>query len=219
MSGIIKKTTPVINQKLHGQLFKYIDKHIVIQNATKSLDSIMASWVSSAQSLTGGQIRQLRGASIEQFVINTINDIGAIFNGKIRAVKGDLDKKELRLSDTIVQCHQVDVHVYRDDKFVAAIECKAYLDKCYYVRACDDFELFRKFGYNVSNYIFAFEDSIAEDAKLFTDFVKNGVCNDVFYMVDGKRSSSKPIYMEQYKKQLNISHVRDFVNMIFKLVA
>ena len=80
MSGIVKKTIPVINQKLHGQLFKYIDKHIVIQNATKSLDTIMREWVSNAESLTGGQIRQLRGASIEQFVINTINDIGNIFN-------------------------------------------------------------------------------------------------------------------------------------------
>ena len=107
MSGFGKKTTTVIKRKIHGRLSKYIGKHFVSQNATKSLDSIMTSWVNTTNSLTGGQIRQLRGASIETFVINTINEIGALFNGKMRAVKGDLDKKELRLSERVVQWHQV----------------------------------------------------------------------------------------------------------------
>ncbi len=33
-----------------------------------------------------------------------------------------------------------------------------YLDSCYYVRACDDFKLFKKFGYNIKTFIFTLED-------------------------------------------------------------
>ena len=190
-------------------------KQSIINNAKNSLDNIIDDWIKQ-NSISGGQMRQLRGASIENFVINTINTIGTSLGIDIRAIKGDNDKKLLSISD-FTHKHQVDVHVYHKKEFVAVIECKAYLDKCYYTRACDDFFLFKKFGYNVKNYIFAFEDSISNESRQFIDFVKDNICTDIFYMVDGKRSSSKPIYLEENKKEIVLENVTKFVNTIFDI--
>ena len=63
-----------------------------------------------------------------------------------------------------------------------------YLDSCYYVRACDDFKLFKKFGYNIKTFIFTLEDSIKKETKLFTDYLTDNVCDDIFYMLDGKKN-------------------------------
>ena len=94
------------------------------------------------------------------------------------------------------------------------IECKAYLDSCYYVRACDDFKLFGKFGYNIPGYIFTLENSIDEDTRIFTDYVTDNSCKGIFYMLDGKRSSSKPIYNQHFRKQINKDKLIAFIDFI-----
>lgn len=197
---------------------KHLQKYILIQDAKKDLEKIMKNWSDQKSSLTGGQMRQLRGQSIEHFVINLINKIKKVSGKNISAIKGDNDKKQLKVvtkNGEIVQNHQVDVHIYRDEKFVATVECKAYLDKCYYIRACDDFVLFKKFGYDVKNYVFAFEDSIAEDALAFTNFVKDDICDNIFYMVDGKRRASKPLYCKENAKDVNITNLTKFINTFY----
>ena len=101
--------------------------------------------------------------------------------------------------------------------FVAVIECKAYLDSCYYVRACDDFKLFKKFDYNVKKYIFTLENAICEDTKLFIDFTNENICDDIFYLLDGKRTSSKPVYDIKHKKQINKKELIKFIDLIFMI--
>ena len=219
MTSMTSKISKKITSPLQCKLSQHLKKYILINNAKQDLETLAANWVDQYKHLSGGQMRQLRGYSIEQFVINTINTIGVCVGsgGKtLRAIKGDLDKKALTIND-IHQQHQVDVHVYSDDKFVATVECKAYLDKCYYIRACDDFDLFRKFGYDVKHYIFSFENSIADNAKIFTDFVKDDICDDVFYMVDGKRNSAKPLYIEQHVKKINQTNLIKFINQMYEL--
>jgi hypothetical protein len=219
LTKIVKKTqshySSPFKQNISLKLSRHIAKYMLINEAIHDLQDIMNNWTLQHELLSGGQMRQLRGESIEKFVINLINKIGITLDQNIHAIKGDNDKKELRCctdDGDIIQQHQVDVHVYRDDKFVATIECKAYLDKCYYTRACDDFALFKKFGYDVDHYVFAFEDSIASDALSFTNFVKDNICKNIFYMVDGKRSSSKPIYCKQHTKKLNCTNIIKFIN-------
>lgn len=181
---------------------------------SKQLSDIVRMWQQHSVDKTGGAMRELRGKSIEQFVINSINLIGQHLGKNFYAVKGDTDKKLLQVPETpnISHQHQVDVHIYRNNQFVAVIECKAYLDKCYYTRACDDFKLFKKFNYNVDTFIFAMENSIADDSKIFTDFVMENPTTDIFYMMDGKRSSSKPIYDPQFHKEINIVGFLKFFN-------
>jgi hypothetical protein len=63
-------------------------------------------------------------------------------------------------------------------------------------------EHIENFVKNVVN-IFTLEDSIKEETKLFTDYEKDNVCDDIFYMLDGKRASNKPIYDKKHKKNIN----------------
>lgn len=176
----------------------------IIENSYNELNIIMENWCKCYdENFSGGKMRGDRGDDIENFVKNVINMFVTTYDIKVDALKGSNDKKELVLhhnNKIIKKDHQVDIHIYKDGNFIAVIECKAYLDSCYYVRACDDFRLFKKFGYDVKNYIFSLENSIDENTKLFTDVVTENVCDDIFYMLDGKRTSTKPIYDKKHKK-------------------
>lgn len=180
-----------------------------------NLELIMKKWIeNSLTNFSGGRMRVDRGEDIEQFVLDSINFLG---KPNVYAKRGIFDKKDLKITvgdREIVKSHQIDIHVYKNDVFYAVVECKAYLDSCYYVRACDDFKLFRRFDYNLKNYVFALEDCIDIDTKLFTDYVSENICDGVFYMLDGKRSSARPIYNEKFKKEINFQNFQNFFETI-----
>ena len=194
----------------------------VIENSYTELNSIMDNWCKNFEdNCSGGKMRGDRGEDIENFVKNIIQNLSDVYKVNIRAIKGTNDKKQLLLNykDQIIKKdHQVDIHLYKEDQFIAVIECKAYLDSCYYVRACDDFRLFKKFGYNTKNYIFSLENSIDENTKVFTDVVTDNVCDDIFYMLDGKRSSAKPVYDKLHKKPINKNNLTYFIKSLQKLL-
>lgn len=197
-------------------------KENIIQSAEIEMSKIMDEWCkSNANSCSGGKMREKRGSDIETFVRTTINKIGELLNIDLNARCGNDDKKDLVINlpdgKKITKQHQVDVHIYLNGIFVAVIECKAYLDSCYYVRACDDFKLFKKFDYNVKNYIFTLENAIGEDTKLFTDFINEYICDNIFYLLDGKRTSSKPVYDIKHKKHINKKELTKFIDFIFIL--
>ena len=200
----------------HGKIINNI-----IHNAYKKLTKIINKWCKNYEKdYSGGKMRGDRGEDIEKYVKYIINMFGNLFNINVNAIKGINDKKELSLKHNkkvIKKDHQVDIHIYKDNKFIAVIECKAYLDSCYYVRACDDFKLFKKFGYDVKNYIFSLENSIDENTKIFTDVVSDYVCDDIFYMLEGKRTSTKPIYNKKYKKPVNKSNIIHFIKSLESL--
>jgi hypothetical protein len=192
----------------------------IIQYAYLELNNIMEKWCQKyEEDYKGGQMRCDRGEQIESYVKNIIRKINEKSDLNIVALTGDKDKKELKIPGTeIKKNHQVDIHIYKKDQFIAVIECKAYLDSCYYTRACDDFNLFKKFGFNVKHYIFALENSIKEETKLFTDYEKDNICDDVFYLLDGKRISSKPMYDRKYRKNINMNKLGYFINSLEKLL-
>jgi hypothetical protein len=200
------------------------DKIFILNEAESQLASITEKWCENyANGSTGGEMREARGKDIESFVRDTINNIGKLHNINLVAKKGDEDNKKLSAiveeREIVKENHQVDVHIYLNQVFIAVIECKAYLDSCYYVRACDDFSLFHKFNYPVKSYIFALENSIKEDTRLFTNYVTDNVCDEIFYMLDGKRSSSKPIYDARFKKNINTQSLSRFIDVIFDLAG
>lgn len=145
----------------------------------------------------GGTIRGARGTLVE-----TMIDIIAKHLG-LESRVGDKDLKEITVQHngkTYVAQHQVDRHLYYKGKFVAIVECKAYLDSCYYVRACHDFKRMKRSYPDIKAYVFSLEDSISHEAKIFTDADFDNVCDGVFFMCDGKRSSAKPIYKAEHAK-------------------
>ena len=196
-----------------------------LDKITRKLDSklnhMLSKWcIDYDSNPCGGIMRATRGSDIETFVRNSINYVGQELQVNLVAKQGCKDKKELLLqleTKKIVKQHQVDVHIYLDDVFISVVECKAYLDSCYYVRACDDFTLFKKFDYSVGNYILTMENSIDEDTKEFTDAVTNNVCDGIFCMLDGKRSSSKPIYNRKFFKNHNHTGLKQFLDYIYTL--
>lgn len=197
------------------------DINNIIELSFIELSNIIDNWCKSYnESFSGGKMRSDRGEQIETFVRNVVNIIRTTYNVNVSAVRGNDDKKELKIPGTsIKKDHQVDIHIYKNDIFIAVIECKAYLDSCYYTRACDDFTLFKRFGYNVKKYIFALEDSIKEETKLFIDYQTDNICDDIFYILDGKRGSTKPIYDKMYKKNINKEKLIYFIKSLYRLLV
>lgn len=183
------------------------------------MDYIMDTWCQTYEKTkSGGKMRGDRGDDIEKFVTNYVNYIGKCMGKELHAISGKNDKKLLKIEGkSFAKEHQVDVHIYLGKEFKCVIECKSYLDSCYYVRACDDFKLFKKFGYQLKNFIFALEDSIAQSNKEFTDYVNDYICDDVFYILDGKRSANKPIYERSFRKSVNVDKMRYFINKIINI--
>ena len=196
-------------------------KDIIKDNAINQLNIIMDNWCKNYNNnYTGGKMRCERGNDIEKYTIDVINNIGKILKINLIAINGNKDKKDLKIitkDKEFIKKHQVDIHIYLDEIFIAVIECKAYLDSCYYVRACDDFKLFKKFGYNIKNYIFTLENSIDEDTIIFTDYINDNICDNIFYMLDGKRSSINPIYNSKFKKSINLNNLNNFIEVIYSL--
>lgn len=194
----------------------------IINYSRSELTKLMDTWCKTYEdNFTGGKMRGDRGEGLENYVKSVIYMFGETYGLNIRAIKGINDKKELSIQhngQTVKKDHQVDIHIYKEDRFVAVIECKAYLDSCYYVRACDDFKLFRKFGYNVKNYIFTLENNIDENTKIFTDVITDNICDDIFYLLDGKRTSSKPIYDKKFQKPINEGKLAYFINSLHSLL-
>jgi hypothetical protein len=195
-------------------------KEDILEETKNNLINIMNVWCDNyCNNYNGGKMRGNRGSDIETFVKNTINNIGRKFNINLVAKNGNRDKYKLVVdsSEKICKNHQVDIHIYLDNKFISVIECKAYLDNCYYSRACHDFKLFKIFKYSVKNYIFALENSISDNTLQFENYINKYICDDIFYILDGKRSSQKPIYNPKYKKEINIDNLIRFIDFIYIL--
>lgn len=197
----------------------------IVDDFKKNFNEYTETWctIHSSESYTGGKMRGDRGSSIEDLARKTIDKIADENNVNLTCKKGSSDKKPLTLTcpdgSILTVEHQVDLHVYLDDKFIAVIECKAYLDSCYYDRACSDFNKFKKFGYNIKTLIFALEDSISNEKKMFIDQLTDNACDRIFYILDEKRNSKKPIYDKRYLKTPNDDKIVDFIDHICDLIT
>jgi site-specific DNA-methyltransferase (adenine-specific) len=163
-----------------------------IEKCSEDLEMTIKKW-KQLVNISEGKMRSIRGNDIEKFVLDVINNIGLVCDINLHAKNGNKDKKILEF-DTISKKHQVDIHIYKNDIFDSVIECKSYLDSCYYNRACSDFKIFDKFGYNLKYYIFSLEDCINHQTRLFTDIIYDNICDDIFFCIDGKRNSGKPLF-------------------------
>jgi len=164
---------------------------------------------------TGGKIRSGRGNTVE----GIMDIIGKSLNFDCRV--GTSDKQRITIVSNgreYSQEHQVDRHLYFDNRLVAIVECKAYLDSCYYVRACSDFKRMKKRYPHIKAYVFALENSISDEAVAFTDVDYDNSCDGIFYMCNGKRSSSKPIYKKEFAKTIQQEHLSSFVQQLRTLL-
>ena len=111
---------------------------------------------------------------------------------------------------------QVDRHLYRKSGSMVKIgECKAYLDRCFMERASSDFgRILNGVHSKPKTFILALEDAVGTTA--YNYYMDEGNIHKVFYLCDGKRSGTKPIWRKEFYKPINKSKLIEFVNFINK---
>ena len=95
-------------------------------------------------------------------------------------------------------------------------ECKTYLDKCYFDRANSDFKHFKNIDNNKKCIVVSLENGIAPNAENY--FMDQGNTDKIFYLVDGKRTSKKPIWKNEFYKPINIEVLSNLINYIDNII-
>lgn len=147
----------------------------------------------------GGAIRCERGKLVETIVRTMWENTGSdchCTNQKYEV--------QNRSNTETIKMH-LDVSLFRDETLVGMVECKAYLDLCYLERAAIN-AMYLKHTLSVPMCIVALENSVAATSEKF--ILDDGWIDGIFYMCEGKRSSSKPMYRAPYFKPIDESMYR-----------
>lgn len=161
----------------------------------------------------GGELRSARGNSTEQIVDIVCRYLRETLGLNLESRVGKDDEQTITVRDCTKK-HQVDRHVYFNGRLVLIVEVKAYLDACYYTRACNDFKVMRIAHPDVKTVLLSLENGVADDAIVFTDAVFGDVCDKICYLCNGKRSSGKPMYRPEFRKPIEKEGLRSFIEMV-----
>lgn len=168
--------------------------------------------------LGGGAARSESGLVYENLIERTCAALD------LDARKNDYKKTE-EVNGTCLKNLQVDKHIYRNGSMVKAVEGKTYLDACYLKRAVMDFiELDQspEVPDNVNYAIFAGQNACGKDAfAYYQAFFKKITGKEVkifFVNPSRKRSSSRPIYKEEYREDFKLDKVvyNEFIEWLKK---
>lgn len=162
----------------------------------------------------GGEIRSARGNSTEQMVDIVCEYIRKVIGLNIESRVGKNDEQTINVRG-YTKKHQVDRHIYFNGRLVLVVEVKAYLDACYYTRACSDFKVMRLGHPAVKTVLLSLENGVADDAIIFTDAVYDNVCDKICYLCNGKRSSAKPMYLTEFRKPIEKEGLKSFIEMVY----
>ena len=168
--------------------------------------------------LGGGAARSESGLVYENLIERTCAALD------LDARKNDYKKTE-EVNGTCLKNLQVDKHIYRNDLMVKLVESKTYLDACYLKRAVMDFielEQSPEVPDNVEYAIFAGQNACGKDAfAYYQAFFKKITGKEVkifFVNPSRKRSSSRPIYKEEYREDFKLDKVvyNEFIEWLKK---
>jgi hypothetical protein len=196
-------------------------------NKNKIIKKINSFYISTIKNVsqfsggnnTGGKIRQSMGELGEELARLTWLEVAKLYSDisrPVEPIKGEKDKKKCVNKKGNTYYAHVDKHCYINNEFILAIESKSYLDSCYYVRASSDFRLLKEYyDKNLTCIVLSIEDAAKESSKKFV--TDEGWIDGTFILTDGKRSSAKPIWNEDFYKKLNHNKVGKFVDFIDEL--
>lgn len=193
--------------KMENILNKIVDCYV---------NNISSETLYNENSNAGGKIRYKNGDLVENMVKIILNDLcqlNNISNFKITGKKEDSIRVHSKNGYIDVS---TDVHFYVNDKPIIFIECKTYLDKCYFDRANSDFKHFKNIDTNKNCIIVSLENSIAPNAENY--FMDQGNTDKIFYLVDGKRISKKPIWKNEFYKPMNIEVLSNLINHLNEII-
>ncbi len=197
--------------------------YIIVEEVTQEIIDFYENCCNEQDELSkkdnsGGQLRSKRGHMVEMIAEITMNALSKRINCKsvVECKKGSKDCIEIKSPNGFSKMHQTDRHCYLNNILTLVIECKSYLDSCYYERACMDAKIFKQHDNNISCIVLSLEDSLRYETKNFYDDIFDNCIDSVFYLCEGKRSSSKPIYKKEFKKMLNKDNVSMYVKYLLK---
>ena len=163
----------------------------------------------------GGKVRQANGDLVEKmfkriaYLVCNMNGFNSV---KITGKKDDSIRIHSKSGGYIDA--SVDVHVIVPETVSFFAECKTYLDKCYLDRASSDLKHFKKPDTKNVCFIISLENAVSKNSETY--FLDEGYIDNIFYLVDGKRSSAKPIWKKDHFKPLNKSKVMELINCVEK---
>lgn len=169
---------------------------------------------------SGGKIRGANGKFVEDMVKGICLDLFDIHGIKdYRLMHGNKDKIKVSSENGSIDV-AVDVHMYVKN-IKMFFECKTYLDKCYLDRAHSDSSHLKNNDNTSQCLVISLENSIAKKSEnYFMDQKTNGVptIDKIFYLLDGKRSSSKPIWKEDFYKPINEKKLLELIDYIESVI-
>ncbi len=162
----------------------------------------------------GEILRQKRGDFLENLIVDCIN----MFNISGVSAKR-YDKLVLKSKNGYTKNHGTDVHIYKHDSLIAAIECKSYVDSCFYERTCSDMNIFKKcMDKNVTTVLVTLENGIKDETQKFLDDMYDKPIDHTFYLTSYKRKSSKPLWTRYRDTKTNKKLINDFAKNLQKII-
>lgn len=169
------------------------------------------------QSGGGGMKRQIMGElgeeisqRIFEYCVNALN----IKNTKV--YRGGEKKIMCKIDDDAYFEAQVDKHVEIENNLRIICEAKTYLDKTYVERASSDFNIIRKYNTigdkKIFSYIISLQDCVKKETLSF--FMRDGHIDNVFILMDFKRSGIKPIWNPNFRKTINLDKLYNCIYVI-----
>jgi hypothetical protein len=182
------------------------------------LNSIVNDYCDRAwQSNGGGMKRKIMGElgeEISQKIIEyCVSDLN-IQNSKV--YRGGEKKIMCKIDNTAYFEAQVDKHVEIENNLRIICEAKTYLDKTYVERASSDFNIIKKYNKSgnkkIFSYIISLQDCVKKETLSF--FMKDGHIDNVFILMDLKRSGTKPIWNPNFRKSINLDKLYECIYTI-----
>ena len=166
----------------------------------------------------GGNARNASGLVYENLIKRTCKELG------LDARKNVYVKTE-KVNGHCLENLQVDWHIYKDNVLKYLVESKTYLDACYLKRAIMDFielEQSPDVPSDAQYSIFAGQNAVGDAAfSYYPAFFKKITGKEVnifFINPTRKRSSSRPIYKQEFKSLFNIDDIvyNEFIEWLNK---
>lgn len=161
---------------------------------------------------SGGKVRDSNGSFVELIMFKVFAGVCEILNINDYEITGKNDDSIRVKSKNGYIDVSVDVHLKINGVNIIFSECKTYLDKCYLDRANSDMSHLKKQNPNSLCIVLSIEDSVKETTKNY--FMDDGYIDDVFYLVDGKRNSKKPIWKRENRKEINKGNLLRLIECI-----
>ena len=184
------------------------------------LNSIIDEYCDKAwKSNKGGTRRKIMGDlgekisyEIFKFCLNYLN----IINSSVYT--GTKKKVMCKINNDAYFNAQVDIHIEIANELIAICEAKTYLDKPFLERANADFSFIKKFSTTgnkkITSYLISLQDSIKKETLSF--FMLDGNIDNVFILMDNKRSSTKPIWDPKFRKKISFDKLYECVSTIIE---